>query len=481
MALTLFRRNVAFPSNPRAAWLRGIAFTLAAVIFMIDALTPLDVAIAVLYVVVILLIAMTGNRKLTLYIGIACIALTVVGYLLPHFSIYSAQATARSAVGLLAIVTTLFLSMRNLANTEMVLEKVKLLELSHDAIVVHRLDGTVQSWNRGAHALYGRTESDVIGRPLHQLLGTVFPQPWESIQQSLHTTGQWDGQLVQQRSDGTLVTVESRWSLLRDAQGNAQAVLTTNNDITERVRAQEALHQSMRDLGHVARLSTLGELAASIAHEVSQPIAAVVTNGGAALRWLKRAEPNFEEGCTAIENMIRDAQRSNDVVRRVRALAQKREAQFHPIMVNDIVTESVELLRREFESQGVRLTLDLTQSLPAVYIDKIQIQQVVMNLLMNAVQAMADMARQSRVLVVKTTEEASGATRFSVTDKGPGISPEIEKRLFSPFFSTKTDGMGMGLVIARSIIESHGGTIRLESAPADGTTASFSIPPYTKV
>lgn len=618
-------RQAATPSKrsltarPRAGWLIAAAVALATVIFIIDALTTLDIAIAVLYVIVILLIALTGHRRLTLWTGWACIGLTIVGYILPHSAFYDAEATARSIVGLLAIVTTLFLSMRNLSHTAMVVEKVQLLELSHDAIIVHDLDGKIFSWNRGAQRLYGLAEAETLGKSVHALLATIFPVPLDTIHWQLSHASYWEGQLVQRRADGRTVTVESRWSLWRDADGKPVGILATSNDISERIRAkaalarseaflaeaqylsqtgslairfplqhawcstetrrilgfaeeeavtlhalsslidrrdarkmialysdmragvarvdaecririasgeakhvrfvahridhtatnarktavkstipsieqarsfeyvaalmdvtdtrhtQEALSKSMQDLAHAARLSTLGELAASIAHEVSQPIAAVATNGQAALRWLNRPQPVFAEAQQAIANMIRDAQRASDVVGRVRALAQKRSGQRHTLDVNDILTESLELVRHDLQHQHVRLTLDLSTTLPPVIADRVQIQQVMMNLLMNALQALADVAPSARRLHVVSRIDDACNVWIVVEDHGIGLSPDSANQLFSPFFTTKADGMGMGLAIARSIIEAHGGAIQVR-AKVPGTAAAFWIP-----
>jgi PAS domain S-box-containing protein len=613
MLLSLSGQGHSTASAPRTAWLIGVAGLLASLIFVIDALTPLDIAIAVLYVVVILLIALTGNRRLTILAGVICVLLTVTGYLLPHSALYNAQATARSMIGLLAIVTTLFLSLRNLSNTAIVLEKAKLLELSHDAMIMHDLDGRITAWNRGAERLYGVTEKGAMGASIHSLLATRFPEPLESIRNTVLEGGHWEGQLVQRCADQHWVSVESRWSLWRDQRGRPAAILMTSNNVTERIQAeadlarsetflaeaqllsrtgsiairlaarevwcsaearrilnvtgnepvtlagivalihpddarrlapaylgirkradvvdaecrlrlrdgqekfvrfvahrqpidglsmqhgsgtsttdveyvgalmdvtearltQQALHQSMRDLAHVARLSTLGELAASIAHEVKQPIAAVITSGSAALRWLKRPVPEFGEANLAIENMIRDAQRASEVVSRVRALAQKRDVHRQAVDINTIVSESAELIGRELETSGVRLSLDLSGQLPFVTIDRVQIQQVVMNLLMNGVQSMERVEYHLKRLVVSSALNEKGHVCIEVLDRGVGIDRDVQTQIFSPFFTTKSDGMGMGLVIARSIIESHGGEIRIESREDGGTSAWFTLP-----
>jgi PAS domain S-box-containing protein len=579
-----------------------IAAVLAAFIFAIDALTPLDIAIAVMYVVVVLLCASSGSRRLTLIVGLGCILLTAIGYEFPRVDTFSASALARALVSVLAIATTLWLSLRNLANTVTLQEQVKLLELTHDAIVVYGLDGIITFWSRGARELYGHTSAQALGQPMHELLQTRFPVAPADIDQTLLQSDRWEGELAQSRRDGSSVTVSSRWSLWRDAKGKPVAVLATNNDITQRKhaekalarneafladaqqlshtgsigfrlpagemawsveayrifgyeldaipsmdlvlarvhaddvplvmaayeqvlagiprielehrltmpdgehkrvhfvsrstrnagqieyvgalmdvtetrRTQEALHRSVTELAHVTRVTMLGELVASIAHEVSQPIAAIVTNGDAALRWLKRDVPDYGEAFQAIDAMIRNARRSSDVIGRVRALAQKRDPHYAVLSINAMVEESAELISHELRTQNTVLAVELAAEEPVVLGDRVQLQQVIVNLLMNGIQAMASVTERPRRLKVRTRLGDDNTVFVAVEDSGTGISEENATRLFSAFFTTKPDGMGMGLSICRSIVEAHGGTIGVIAHEGPGATFEFSLPP----
>jgi C4-dicarboxylate-specific signal transduction histidine kinase len=246
-------------------------------------------------------------------------------------------------------------------------------------------------------------------------------------------------------------------------------------DITETTLAQEALARSSAELAHVTRITMLGELAASIAHEVTQPIAAVVACGGAALRWLNRPTPELDEATRSVTQIVRDAKRAGEIIQRIRAMAKKRDSVPAPVALNGIVTESVELMRREFEWHAVEVQWDLNEPSPEACCDRVELQQVLINLLMNSVQAMADVGGPRKLRIATGMFDADHAL-VSVQDSGTGISEENADRLFSTFFTTKSEGMGMGLSICRSIVEAHGGRIWAESPAAGGALLQFILP-----
>ena len=270
----------------------------------------------------------------------------------------------------------------------------------------------------------------------------------------------------------------SRWLLQRDQHGRPVSILETNTDVTERKRAEEALQRVQAELAHATRMTTLGELAASIAHEVNQPLAGIVTHGEACLRWLGRAEPQLDEVRSAVERMIGDGRRASDVVRRLRELARKGNPQAVPQSVNDIVEEAVQLVQREISSHRVMLRLDLSPGLPPVLADRVQLQQVIINLILNAVQAMATVTDRPRELLVRSGRTEDGQVQLMVRDRGSGIDPHVADRLFQPFFTTKPDGMGMGLSISRSIVEAHGGRIWALGNTGPGATVHLALPPH---
>ncbi|KSB87798.1 hypothetical protein AS593_00630 [Caulobacter vibrioides] len=239
-------------------------------------------------------------------------------------------------------------------------------------------------------------------------------------------------------------------------------------DITDRLRAQEDLQRVQADLAHAARISTLGELTASIAHEVNQPLSAIVTNGEAGLRWLKRETPDLDEVGRAFDRMIGEANRASGVIGRIRTMAVKGEPETARLALGALVEDSVVLVRRELTAHDVVLRVQVPAGLPEVMGDRVQLQQVVVNLLVNAAQAMAE--AEERVLTVRAAVEGE-AVALSVADTGPGVPPERAAQLFNAFYTTKADGMGMGLSICRTIAQAHGGEIVL--APGSGRGATF--------
>ena len=246
-------------------------------------------------------------------------------------------------------------------------------------------------------------------------------------------------------------------------------------DVSEARQAQEALHAAQTALAHAARVATLGEMSASIAHEVNQPLAGIVTNGEAGLRWLNRKEPELGEVRSAMERMIRDGKRASQVVERLRALARKAPAQTMPLDLNEVITEGAALLQREIQNHRIVLQLDLARDLPPVLAGRVELQQVVINLMMNGMQAMEPVTDRPRRLVVRSSRH-DDEVLVSVRDTGVGIDPDNIDRLFNAFFTTRANGMGMGLSIGRSIVESYGGRIWASNNDGPGTTFQFALP-----
>nr|WP_224011061.1 PAS domain-containing sensor histidine kinase [Paraburkholderia tropica] len=270
-----------------------------------------------------------------------------------------------------------------------------------------------------------------------------------------------------------------RWTViasapLRGADGRAKAWYGVNTDIDALRKAEQALDRSRNELAHTTRVSMLGELAASIAHEVTQPLAAIVTTGEAGLRWLNRNPPELAEVRASIEQSTSDAKRATEVIRRIRTMARKRDADITDVDVNGIIEESVELVRREVSSHGVEMSVSLAQAPLVVCGDRVQLQQVVINLLMNGVQAMANISDGAKLNIITARDE--GAARVQIDDSGHGISEANAKLLFTPFFTTRKDGMGMGLSICRSIVEAHGGRVWAENNKRRGARMQFTLP-----
>ncbi|MGE3929421.1 MAG: sensor histidine kinase, partial [Hyphomonadaceae bacterium] len=246
-------------------------------------------------------------------------------------------------------------------------------------------------------------------------------------------------------------------------------------DISERVEAQAKLRQVQAEFAHAARVSMLGELTASIAHEVNQPLAAIATNAAAGLRWLDRPAPDLTEVRALTERIIADAQRAADVIARVRAMAGHRSPAPERLDLNGVIEEAMLFLAHELQSHRVALALDLAQELPLVAADRTQMQQVIVNLAVNALQAMAETPPAERRLGVRTHYEPNGV-HVAVEDSGPGIGAGDAARVFDSFFTTKRNGLGLGLPICRSILEAHGGAIDVSNLPNGGARFAITLP-----
>lgn len=246
-------------------------------------------------------------------------------------------------------------------------------------------------------------------------------------------------------------------------------------DISERVAAQEKLRSVQAEFAHAARLSTLGELAASIAHEVNQPLAAIATNASAGLRWLDRPEPNLEEVRMLAARIASDAKRAGDIISRIRGMATRRAPESVPLSIRAVIEEAASFLRHDLQAQQVTLQLSLSPDLPPVLGDRTQLQQVVVNLAMNAAQALAQGVAEKRRITISAAQQGDDIV-VAVDDNGPGVSAEHLDRLFESFFTTKEAGMGIGLPICKSIVEAHGGHISAENRREGGARFSFTLP-----
>lgn len=263
-----------------------------------------------------------------------------------------------------------------------------------------------------------------------------------------------------------------------DAQGQFLGYRGVSTDVTALIRAEQAelaLRKAQAELAHVTRVTTLGELAASIAHEINQPLAAIVANAEACLSWLGRAPPDLGAARRSVEWIIDDGNRASEVIRRVRALAKKADTEKALLDVNVVLEEVAALVARELASHGVVLRMELAPALPLISGDRVQLQQVIINLVINGIEAMQSASDGQRELLVRSALDERGVA-VTVTDRGVGISDDDMERMFSPFFTTKSSGMGMGLSICRSIVESHGGRLSAFHNEGAGATFQFTLP-----
>ena len=276
------------------------------------------------------------------------------------------------------------------------------------------------------------------------------------------------------RKDGKVLWAHG--SVAQVVESRPKIFIGTMIDITESKRAEDAVEATRAELRRAARMNRLGAMTASIAHEINQPLAAIAANTSAALRWLANTTPNLDEARAALEGIGRDSQRAADVVEGIRAMF-KNDSQNRVLLdINQLVREVLVLVQGELFKRGISLDTELTENLPQVMADRVQLQQVVMNLVTNAMDAMEPIADRQKLLRVKSAIEDGDIVVVAIEDSGTGIDADKVDRLFDTFFTTKPNGMGMGLSICRSIIEAHNGRLGVSAGAQYGSVFRFELP-----
>ncbi len=275
------------------------------------------------------------------------------------------------------------------------------------------------------------------------------------------------------RKDGNLIWVRVHVSLVSGKQITPRFLLTIVDNITELKRAEEGLRDAQMTLAHVTRVATLGEMTASIAHEINQPLGALVNNANACLGWL--STENLEEVRNSVELMLDDAQRASEIITRIRSLVKKAPPQKDWLDINQTIREVIGLARNEIQRNGVALETQLSDDMPLIFADRIQLQQVMLNLMMNAIEAMTQVTTPRELLISSEADDSKGVV-VVVRDSGPGLDSKSHERLFEPFYTTKPQGMGMGLAICRSLIEAHGGRLWATTNAPHGAVFQFTLP-----
>lgn len=281
------------------------------------------------------------------------------------------------------------------------------------------------------------------------------------------------------RPGGELRWIRARGRGRKDTQGVAATLSGTFTDITERKAAEREAAARQSEIAHLMRVSMLGELSGGIAHELTQPLTAILSNAQAARVLMGSKQPNLDEISEVLDDIISDDNRAGEVVHRMRALLKRSESKFETVDLNDIVGSTMQLLHSELINRRVRFSCALDDALPLVFGDRIQLQQVLLNLVMNAIDSMNDQAPSRRMIVISTRSLNERDIEISVGDRGTGLSPAHEARVFQPFFSTKERGLGLGLSICSSIVKAHGGKLSLANSPTGGATATFTLPRHS--
>lgn len=337
--------------------------------------------------------------------------------------------------------------------------------------------GDVEFVNRQACEYFGKSldelkhwESSGMTHP------EDIPRVMASFTQAISSGTPFDFEFRARRFDGVFRWCRSRGLPLHDANGQIVRWYSLLLDIDERRRAEEAVDKARSELAHVARIATVNALTASIAHEINQPVTGIVTNAGTCLRLLDADPPDLDGARHTATRMIRDANRTAEVIARLRALFSKQEFTLEPLNLSDVTREVIALTSIDLQRGRVALEAELADDLPIIDGDRIQLQQVILNLLRNAVDAMSHVHERARGLLIKTEREDAGYVRLSVRDAGVGIDREHMDKLFTAFHTTKPGGMGIGLSISRSIVERHQGRLWAEPNDGPGVTFAFAIP-----
>jgi PAS domain S-box-containing protein len=388
------------------------------------------------------------------------------------FGIAWSQATLRArAVRIAADMTR---SLRSQA---------ELLDLTHDAVFLRDRDNVVRYWNRAASDTYGFSAEEAIGRTADELLHTRFPLSSEQLWRELETTDRWEGELVHTRKDGSELVVASRWAVQRDAQGVIEAILETNNDVTEHRREQEERRRLERSLLQASKLEAMGTLAGGIAHDFNNILGAILGYG-------ELAQSEAAQGSALrryIDSVMNAGQRAKSLVARILAFSRSGLGQRLPVHVQSVVAEALDLLSASIPDD-VRLERRLQADDAAIVGDPTQVHQVVMNLSTNAVQAMKSggtllvrldvITVDAPIALVTSTIDRGEYVRLSVSDTGPGIDPSLRDRIFDPFFTTKGVGVGtgLGLSLVHGIATDLGGGVGLRSEVGRGTTFDVYLP-----
>lgn len=351
------------------------------------------------------------------------------------------------------------------------------LEQTSDAVMITDGEGVIEYVNTAFTRLTGYTLDDVRGQTPRLLRSgehdnLFYRRLWKTI-----SCGEvFQDELINRRKDGSVYREEKSIVPLRDADGNIAHYVATGRNVTEQHRAEEEVQLRREQLAHSARVNFAGEMAAGVAHEISQPLTAIMNYARGSIRRLNTGDIDKERLLGVFEQIVTQSQRATDAIVALRRFVVRRKPARTRVDVNTLVSQVVALAATETRKRRIAVKLDLSSDLPLAHVDEVQIEQVIFNLLRNGAEALASADGSARELTVRTGTTSDGNIEISVSDTGPGLPPQLAAKLFEPFFSTKPDGVGLGLAISRTIIETHGGRIWVTPNPERGVTFRFTVP-----
>ena len=387
----------------------------------------------------------------------------------------TAETLRRSRDSLLAAMEDQRRIERALRHSEMYLAEAQ--RLSHTGSFGWNVSSGEIFWSDETFRIFGYEK--MPSATVDMVLQRVHPEDRAlvrgTIESAANDAKDFDSEHRLLMTDGSVKHIHAVAHAVRNASGGIEFVGTVM-DLTVVKRAERELHEAQTELAHATRVTTLGELTASIAHEVNQPLAGVVSSGNACLRWLANQPPNIENAKQSAERIIRDANRASEVIQRVRSLAKKEPLQKVWLDINETVLETLVLTRMEVAQHRASLSTQLSDDAPLVWTDRIQLQQVILNLVMNAIEAVSAVGDGPRDLLVSTAKHEADGVLLTVRDSGTGLDPEKLDHIFDAFYTTKREGMGMGLAVSRSIIEAHGGRLWASPNEPRGAVFQFTLP-----
>lgn len=473
-----------------ADWKKAGALLIAVIIFLVDGFSSLDVAVAVLYVLIILISVDLFSKRMLISITCMCVVLTIFAYIISHGVECSDESCGRGGISIAAIAIASLLALKSSASREQLRAKILLLARSQAFLAGAQrlsLTGSIgfhvpakdMYWSEEAKRIFELKDS--VTPTLDLMLGITHPDDHERLRSVLEyacdSQNQLDVEFRLVMADGRIKYLQM-WARQYEISGPECEFIGALMDITSARKAEEALHKSQAELAHVTRVTMLGELAASIAHEVNQPLSAVLTDSQAGLRWLRHVPPDLHETGRAIERIGAQAQRAADVIRRVRNLSKNEKITQEKLELSWLVSESLLLVERELYINKVTVSTSRGEDSTSIFGDRVQLQQVIINLVMNAMQSLYLTRDHGRKIVIHISRDDVDRLELIVRDNGGGIPEQDLANIFSPFFTTKSSGMGIGLSICRSIIEAHAGQIWAVNEPSGWVAVGFCVPSY---